>query len=77
MQTTNASIREKAECIIVVNTEDANISNLDLIQTPIRTLEDLFFGICCPPPPRSCILLTVVCFNLNKICGEGKKKTLH
>lgn len=51
MQTTNASIREKAECIIVVNTEDANISNLDLIQTPIRTLEGLFLASAVAPPP--------------------------
>lgn len=51
MQTTNASIRKnvgrRAECIIVVNTEDANISHLHQIQIPIRTLEGLsfFFGI--------------------------------
>lgn len=49
MQTANASIREKAarkaECIIVVNSEDANIFHLDKIQHPIRTL-GLFFGIC-------------------------------
>ena len=56
MQTTNASIREKAarkaECIIVVNTEDANIY-LDPIQTPIRTLEGLFLASAPPSPPLS------------------------
>lgn len=53
MQTTNASITEKAarkaECIIVVNTEDANI-HLDQIQTPIRTLEGLFLALAAPLP---------------------------
>lgn len=52
MQTANASIREKAECNIVVNTEDANISNLDLIQTPIRTLEGLFLASAVLLPPK-------------------------
>lgn len=61
MQTANASIRgkaaRKAECIMVVKTEDANISHSDQIQTPIRTLEGLFFGhllLPSAPHPTSC-----------------------
>lgn len=74
MQTANASIRgkaaRKAECIMVVKTEDANISHSDQIQTPIRTLEGLFFlasAVALRTPPHQLRLLTVVCFNLNKI----------